>query len=81
MGAETPVLDIIFLIAERRSEFNCIPFNVIGGPGCGKGTQCEQIVSKYNYSHLSTGTFYPPSSLFPPPPPPFTCTRKYYQGM
>ena len=30
---------------------------VSGGPGCGKGTQCEQIVSKYNYSHLSTGYF------------------------
>merc|ERR1711973_745076 len=28
---------------------------ILGGPGCGKGTQCEQIVSKYNYSHLSTG--------------------------
>ncbi|XP_015792410.1 adenylate kinase isoenzyme 1 [Tetranychus urticae] len=28
---------------------------VIGGPGCGKGTQCEKIVSKYGFTHLSTG--------------------------
>ncbi|XP_055637254.1 adenylate kinase isoenzyme 1 isoform X2 [Toxorhynchites rutilus septentrionalis] len=28
---------------------------VLGGPGCGKGTQCEKIVSKYNFSHFSTG--------------------------
>ncbi|GAB6021990.1 Adenylate kinase isoenzyme 1 [Chamberlinius hualienensis] len=28
---------------------------VIGGPGCGKGTQCEKIVEKYGYTHLSTG--------------------------
>lgn len=26
-----------------------------GGPGSGKGTQCEKIVEKYGYTHLSTG--------------------------
>lgn len=26
-----------------------------GGPGSGKGTQCEKIVQKYSYTHLSTG--------------------------
>jgi len=30
-------------------------FFVLGGPGCGKGTQCEQIVKKYGYTHLSSG--------------------------
>uniref|UniRef100_A0A8C4T0L1 Adenylate kinase 1 n=1 Tax=Erpetoichthys calabaricus TaxID=27687 RepID=A0A8C4T0L1_ERPCA len=25
------------------------------GPGSGKGTQCEKIVHKYGYTHLSTG--------------------------
>ncbi|KAB7503589.1 putative adenylate kinase 2, chloroplastic, partial [Armadillidium nasatum] len=25
------------------------------GPGCGKGTQCEKIVAKYGYTHLSSG--------------------------
>jgi adenylate kinase len=28
---------------------------VIGGPGCGKGTQCAKIVEKYGYVHLSSG--------------------------
>lgn len=26
-----------------------------GGPGSGKGTQCEKIVEKYGYTHLSSG--------------------------
>ncbi|KAK2704940.1 adenylate kinase isoenzyme 1-like [Artemia franciscana] len=28
---------------------------IVGGPGCGKGTQCDRIVSKYGFTHLSTG--------------------------
>ncbi|EGR29037.1 hypothetical protein IMG5_164490 [Ichthyophthirius multifiliis] len=28
---------------------------VLGGPGCGKGTQCEKIVQNYNFVHLSAG--------------------------
>jgi adenylate kinase len=28
---------------------------VLGGPGCGKGTQCDKIVAKYGYTHLSSG--------------------------
>jgi adenylate kinase len=28
---------------------------VLGGPGCGKGTQCDQIVAKYGFTHLSSG--------------------------
>ncbi len=26
-----------------------------GGPGSGKGTQCEKIVAKYGFNHLSSG--------------------------
>lgn len=26
-----------------------------GGPGSGKGTQCEKLVEKYGFTHLSTG--------------------------
>ena len=26
-----------------------------GGPGCGKGTQCELIQTKTGYTHVSTG--------------------------
>ena len=28
---------------------------VLGGPGAGKGTQCERIVSEYGYTHISAG--------------------------
>ena len=28
---------------------------ILGGPGSGKGTQCELIVKKFNYVHLSAG--------------------------
>jgi len=28
---------------------------VLGGPGSGKGTQCDKIVAKYGYTHFSTG--------------------------
>lgn len=28
---------------------------VVGGPGSGKGTQCEKLVEKYKFEHLSTG--------------------------
>jgi len=28
---------------------------VLGGPGCGKGTQCDKVVAKYGFTHLSSG--------------------------
>ncbi|XP_026323476.1 adenylate kinase isoenzyme 1-like [Hyposmocoma kahamanoa] len=28
---------------------------VLGGPGSGKGTQCDKIIAKYGFTHLSTG--------------------------
>ena len=28
---------------------------VLGGPGCGKGTQCAKIVAEFGYTHLSAG--------------------------
>ncbi|XP_077549837.1 uncharacterized protein LOC144162967 [Haemaphysalis longicornis] len=28
---------------------------VFGGPGSGKGTQCEKIVKKYDFTHISSG--------------------------
>lgn len=31
---------------------------VIGGPGSGKGTQCQLIVKKYGFIHLSTGDMF-----------------------
>ena len=31
---------------------------VLGGPGSGKGTQCEQIVRDYGYDHISLGDLF-----------------------
>ena len=28
---------------------------ILGGPGAGKGTQCANLVEKYNFNHYSTG--------------------------
>lgn len=28
---------------------------ILGGPGAGKGTQCERLVSEFNFRHLSAG--------------------------
>lgn len=28
---------------------------IVGGPGCGKGTQCKRIVSSHKFVHISTG--------------------------
>ncbi|KAJ3411298.1 hypothetical protein HDV05_002402 [Chytridiales sp. JEL 0842] len=28
---------------------------VLGGPGCGKGTQCVRLAQEFNYTHLSAG--------------------------
>jgi len=28
---------------------------VIGGPGCGKGTQCDLMIKKYGFLHISSG--------------------------
>ena len=31
---------------------------VVGGPGSGKGTQCERIAKHYKLAHLSTGDIF-----------------------
>lgn len=28
---------------------------ILGGPGAGKGTQCERMVERYGFIHFSTG--------------------------
>ena len=30
-------------------------FHLSGGPGSGKGTQCDRIVGKFGFTHLSSG--------------------------
>ncbi|KAI0232999.1 UMP-CMP kinase [Lamellibrachia satsuma] len=50
----------VFQIASRRVRTLVMPPKpnvvfVLGGPGAGKGTQCERIVQDFGYVHLSAG--------------------------
>jgi UMP-CMP kinase len=47
-------------VIEQRSEPIWTPKDVsvifvLGGPGAGKGTQCEKLVKDYSFKHLSAG--------------------------
>ncbi|XP_063084215.1 adenylate kinase isoenzyme 1 isoform X1 [Cavia porcellus] len=52
-GLQTTELGSPFSPSEKLKNTKII--FVVGGPGSGKGTQCEKIVQKYGYTHLSTG--------------------------
>lgn len=52
-GEEVLIPDLEKMAAEKLKNHKII--FVVGGPGSGKGTQCEKIVQKYGYTHLSTG--------------------------
>lgn len=51
------------LLALERKDIDKTPLTsanlpiiwVLGGPGSGKGTQCDKIVAKYGFTHLSSG--------------------------
>ena len=43
------------IYAEVRKCFAPEVVFVLGGPGSGKGTQCEKIVAEFGYTHLSAG--------------------------
>lgn len=46
----------ILLCLRQAVSGNKVPILwVLGGPGSGKGTQCDRIVAKYHFSHFSTG--------------------------
>ena len=39
-----------------NSNINDVTFNNwIGGPGSGKGTQCDKIIKDYKFAHFSVG--------------------------
>ncbi|CAJ0566075.1 unnamed protein product, partial [Mesorhabditis spiculigera] len=50
-------------VAVQRKQIDLAPLKnakvpiifIVGGPGSGKGTQCDKIVAKYGLSHLSSG--------------------------
>jgi adenylate kinase len=50
---------IIFVVGgPGKFLFDCIKQCIIHIIGSGKGTQCERIVQRYGYTHLSTGYGY-----------------------
>ena len=55
----TPYVDetALKLQSIEENQFAKKPFVVfvVGGPGCGKGTQCERLSKEFNLVHLSTG--------------------------
>nr|CAD7450071.1 unnamed protein product [Timema bartmani] len=45
----------VWPVTNESSRVLLFIFRPHGGPGSGKGTQCEKIVAKYGFTHLSTG--------------------------
>ena len=44
------------VLADVRRAFAPEVVFVLGGPGSGKGTQCEQLVANFGFNHLSAGS-------------------------
>merc|ERR1712111_153024 len=62
MGSRVQALQVSNMALERKN-IDKSPLTkaglpviwVLGGPGCGKGTQCDKIVAQFGYTHLSSG--------------------------
>ncbi|KAI1711476.1 adenylate kinase domain-containing protein [Ditylenchus destructor] len=50
-----PAVDRKIVDLTQLKAANVPIFFIVGGPGSGKGTQCEKIVAKYGFKHLSSG--------------------------
>lgn len=61
LSSEPPVAEVYelarqyFIAPEQRGNAWTNIVLVLGGPGSGKGTQCERVAKEFNYAHLSTG--------------------------
>jgi len=49
------VIKAFATIGLEPSGFSQPVFFIVGGPGSGKGTQCEKIVAEFHFTHLSSG--------------------------
>jgi len=57
-AAAAPVAAVAASVPEKRLPVGCKIIFVLGGPGAGKGTQCEKILAEYSdlgVQHLSAG--------------------------
>ena len=52
-GGSNKILVVIVLQARVYGQPRVV--FVLGGPGAGKGTQCEKLVQDYGFTHLSAG--------------------------
>ncbi|XP_055349097.1 adenylate kinase isoenzyme 1-like [Paramacrobiotus metropolitanus] len=52
-GDKKPAIAPVDFSAVKKANLPVVV--IIGGPGCGKGTQCVKIKEKYHFAHLSTG--------------------------
>merc|ERR1711997_411556 len=49
-------LHLYNIIKKYRDSMSTLPtIWILGGPGSGKGSQCDNIVAKFGYTHLSSG--------------------------
>lgn len=57
MWASICLLPLINLINKNFGEIPIYFFQLLvkGGPGSGKGTQCDRIKEKYGFTHFSSG--------------------------
>ncbi|KAK3794483.1 hypothetical protein RRG08_003636 [Elysia crispata] len=46
-------ISVASTMADSKNQYNVV--FVLGGPGAGKGTQCEKIQEKFGFEHLSAG--------------------------
>lgn len=49
---------------------------VLGGPGAGKGTQCDLMVRDYGFKHLSGMSAHSPANRNPPNTQPATSSAR-----
>lgn len=47
-----PVVNTDLQMCNLKIKLDCF---YLGGPGCGKGTQCAKIIETFSFTHLSTG--------------------------
>ncbi|CAD6185208.1 unnamed protein product [Caenorhabditis auriculariae] len=50
-----PIIDRKTIDLKPLKDANVPVFFIVGGPGSGKGTQCDKIVAKYGLTHISSG--------------------------
>lgn len=57
ISVESFTTEVVKLVKHEISSNKTSPFItfVLGGPGSGKGTQCEKIVETFGFTHLSAG--------------------------